>query len=141
MGSVVIIVVQPVSICCGAGFVTVVGVSVGPFLGQGAVEAFDFAIGLRPVGLGKAMLDAIHSVLSHLLVRGVVWFTAHPTDAARCCFWCRHHSLDYRGHRDDSAWSAQRRSWLFFFIGNHSSHHWSTCGHSIERASNQYMDI
>src|SRR5690625_5937775 len=59
MGSVVIIVVQPVSICCGAGFVTVVGVSVGPFLGQGSVESFDFAIGLRPVGLGKAMLDAI----------------------------------------------------------------------------------
>src|SRR5699024_11570481 len=57
VGSVVIIVVQPVSICRGSGFVAVIGLRIRPFLGQGAVEAFDFAIGLGPIGFGEAVFD------------------------------------------------------------------------------------
>ncbi len=32
--------------------------AVGPFGGKGAVESFDFAVGLRPVGTGPDMTDA-----------------------------------------------------------------------------------
>jgi hypothetical protein len=35
-----------------------VGVGVGPLVEQGAVEAFDFAVGLGPVGAGALVDDA-----------------------------------------------------------------------------------
>jgi hypothetical protein len=54
---VVIVGVQP----CGEGVVSfllgVVGAGVGPFVEQGAVEAFDFAVGLGPVGPGSLVGD------------------------------------------------------------------------------------
>src|SRR5699024_1436485 len=57
MGSVVIILVEPIGVGSCSVFVAAVRLGVGPFLGQGAVEAFDFAVGLRVVGPGVAMLD------------------------------------------------------------------------------------
>lgn len=41
----------------GSGFVAAVGIGVCPFGGEGAVEAFDFPLGLGPVGPGEAVAD------------------------------------------------------------------------------------
>ena len=58
VGSVVVVPVEPV----GEGFLPLglggVGPGVGPFLEEGAVEAFDLAVGLRPPGPGPAWVDA-----------------------------------------------------------------------------------
>ncbi len=57
VGSVMIVSVEPGGVGGGAGFVGDVGVGVGPFGGQGAVETFDLAVGLGPVGARPHMLD------------------------------------------------------------------------------------
>ena len=57
MGSVVIVVMQPSLIGRAAGLVVEVGVGVCPLRGEGAVEPFDLAVGLRLVGLGPLMGD------------------------------------------------------------------------------------
>ena len=36
-----------------------VAAAVGPFAAHGLVEAFDFAVGARPVGLGGEVADAV----------------------------------------------------------------------------------
>jgi len=54
-----IIVEQPCLIGGGSAVFTAVGGGVGPFLGQGAVEAFDFPVGLGPIGPGVAVLDVL----------------------------------------------------------------------------------
>ncbi len=57
VGSVVVVPVQPVG-KRGLSFdVGGVGPLVGPFLKQGAVEAFDLAVGLEPPGPGPARAD------------------------------------------------------------------------------------
>src|SRR5699024_3168799 len=50
---------EPVGVGGGTVFVAAVRLGVGPFLGQGAVEAFDFAVGLGLVRSGVAMLDGL----------------------------------------------------------------------------------
>ncbi len=57
MGSVVIVVMQPAVIGRCAGFFGEVGLGVGPFLVEGAVESLDFAVGLRAVGAGLLVDD------------------------------------------------------------------------------------
>lgn len=52
VASMVVVGVQEVAERLGALAVCGVGPDVGPFLGQGAVEAFDFAVGLGSVGPG-----------------------------------------------------------------------------------------
>lgn len=59
VGSVVIVVVEPGIIGFGAFGLAGVGLGVGPFGSEGAVEAFDFSIGLGPVGLGPLVLDVL----------------------------------------------------------------------------------
>lgn len=49
-GSVMIVVVEPGVVGGGPGFFTVIRGRVCPFLGEGAVEAFHFPVGLGPVG-------------------------------------------------------------------------------------------
>jgi hypothetical protein len=58
VGSVVIVVVQPGLEGLAAGGFAVVEAGVGPAVGQGAVEAFDLAVGLWPVGPGAFVDDA-----------------------------------------------------------------------------------
>jgi hypothetical protein len=53
VAAVVVVGVQEVCQGCGAFGVAGVGAQVGPLVEQGAVEAFDLAIGLRPVGAGE----------------------------------------------------------------------------------------
>lgn len=50
---------QPAFVCCGALGFAGVGLRVGPFRGQGAVEPFDLAVGLWPVGPGPFVLDVL----------------------------------------------------------------------------------
>ena len=57
VGSMVIVVVEPVGVGRCAGCVGEVGLGVGPLGCQGAVEALDLAVGLRPVGPGPSVLD------------------------------------------------------------------------------------
>ena len=57
VAAVVIVGVQPPRELVTAFEVAGVEAGVGPFVGQGAVEAFDFAVGLGSVGAGSAMLD------------------------------------------------------------------------------------
>ena len=57
MGSVVIVVVEPVVVGRRPGPIRGVELCVGPFRGQGAIESFDFAVGLRPVGAGPFVPD------------------------------------------------------------------------------------
>ena len=57
VAAVVIVGVQPARVLLAALFVAGVEPGVGPFVGQGAVEAFHFAVGLWPIGSGPAMLD------------------------------------------------------------------------------------
>lgn len=64
VGSVMSIGVQSVAVGCGTGFVAVVGFDVCPFLGHGAVESLDCAVGLRLAGPGEPMF--------HLVTQGVV---------------------------------------------------------------------
>ncbi len=58
MGPVVVVPVQPVAEHRVAGGLAGVGLVVGPFLGQGAVEAFHLAVGLRPPRAGVVRADA-----------------------------------------------------------------------------------
>lgn len=46
-------------VCSGAVLIAEIGFSVGPFLGQGAIEPFNFAVGLGPVGSDESMLDVV----------------------------------------------------------------------------------
>ena len=57
VGSVVIVEVEPAGRAVAGGFVTVEP-GVGPAVGQGAVEAFDLAVGLGSVGPGPFVGDA-----------------------------------------------------------------------------------
>lgn len=58
VSEVMVVHVQP-GIKRGAAFGSSgVGAGVGPFVGQSAVEAFDRAVGLRPVGAGPFVNDA-----------------------------------------------------------------------------------
>ena len=57
MASVIVVVVEP---WCKRGGAFVVGrehLSIGPFGGEGAVEAFYLAVGLRTVGAGPSVLQ------------------------------------------------------------------------------------
>ena len=58
---------DPVLVGRGAGFVGEVGVGVGPFLVQRSVESFDFAVGLRPVGPGSFVFDAVAEGVGEML--------------------------------------------------------------------------
>ena len=58
VGSVVIVVVEESSVGVLALLFAGPGADVGPFLEEGAVEAFDFAVGLGPVGAGFLDLRA-----------------------------------------------------------------------------------
>ena len=62
MAAVVIVGVQPSGEFVAAFVVAEVEAGVGPFVGQGAVEAFDFAVGLWSVGTGSAVLDTTEGV-------------------------------------------------------------------------------
>ena len=53
VASVVVVGVEEVWQGCASFGVAGVGAEVGPFVEQGAVEAFDLAVGLRPVGAGE----------------------------------------------------------------------------------------
>ena len=53
VAAVVVVGVEEVCQGCCALVVRGVGPLVGPLLGQGAVETFDFAVGLWPVGAGE----------------------------------------------------------------------------------------
>jgi hypothetical protein len=55
----VIVGVEPVGVGRGAVLVAAVGLGVGPFGVDGAVEALDLAVGLGPVGPGPAMFDVV----------------------------------------------------------------------------------
>ena len=55
---VMIVEMQPAGKRGAAGRLAAVDADVGPLLEEGAVEAFDLAVGLRPVGAGAAMADA-----------------------------------------------------------------------------------
>ena len=57
MAAVVVVGVEPGGESVASLGVGAVGVGVGPFVGQGAVEAFDFAVGLGPVGAGAFVGD------------------------------------------------------------------------------------
>lgn len=57
VGSVVMVVMEPARVLGGAGLVAEVGRGVGPFGGEGAVEALDLPVGLGPVGACPDMLD------------------------------------------------------------------------------------
>ena len=57
MGSVVIVFVEPSRLGRCAGFVAEIGVGVGPFLGERAVEALNLPVGLGPVGACEDMAD------------------------------------------------------------------------------------
>jgi hypothetical protein len=56
-----VVVVGVVEVCQGFGAFGVrgVGPQVGPFVEEGAVEAFDLAVGLRPVGADLLVGDAL----------------------------------------------------------------------------------
>ena len=54
----VVLVVQPVAELATALRLGDVAAGVGPAVGQGAVEQFDLAVGLRPVRAGALVLDA-----------------------------------------------------------------------------------
>ena len=54
----VIVEVEPSLERLVAAKVGAVDADVGPFVGEGAVEAFDFAVGLRRVGLDAGVNDA-----------------------------------------------------------------------------------
>jgi hypothetical protein len=58
VGSVVIVEVEPGGEGFAAGVFGAVEASQSPAVGQGAVEAFDLAVGLGPVGPGLLRLDA-----------------------------------------------------------------------------------
>ena len=58
VGSVVVVVVEPGLVGGLVLGLAGVGVGVGPLAGRSAVEAFDLAVGLGPVGAGVAVLDA-----------------------------------------------------------------------------------
>ena len=58
VAAVMIVEMQPAGKRGGAGRLAAVDADVGPLLEEGAVEAFDLAVGLRPVGAGAAMADA-----------------------------------------------------------------------------------
>jgi hypothetical protein len=55
--AVVIVAVEPAREGGGAGCLAAVDANVGPLLEQGAVTAFDLAVGLRPVGAGATLPD------------------------------------------------------------------------------------
>ena len=66
VASVVVVDVDPVLqgvVAVGFGQV---GTGVGPFLGEGPVESFDFAVGLRPVGAGPDVFDPTEGGLEGL---------------------------------------------------------------------------
>src|SRR5690606_6275092 len=52
-------VVEPCGVVGDAVLLAGVGGGVGPLGCEGAVEAFDFAVGLGPVGPGAAVLEAV----------------------------------------------------------------------------------
>jgi hypothetical protein len=58
VGSVVIVEVQPRRQRISPGGLGVVEAGVGPAIGERAEEAFDLAVGLRPVGAGALVRDA-----------------------------------------------------------------------------------
>lgn len=58
VSAVVIVGVQPVGEGVAAFLFSVVGLYVCPFVEQGAVEAFGFAVGLGPVGPGSLAGEA-----------------------------------------------------------------------------------
>jgi hypothetical protein len=57
VAAVVVVGVEPGAESLASFGVRAVGAGVGPFVGQGAVEAFDLAVGLWPVGLGSFVDD------------------------------------------------------------------------------------
>ena len=58
VGSVVVVVVEPGLVGGLALGLAGVGVGVGPLAGQSTVKALDLAVGMGPVGVGVAVLDA-----------------------------------------------------------------------------------
>lgn len=59
VGSVVIVVMDPCFVGCGAFVLAGVGGGVGPFGGEGAVESLDLPVGLGPVGPGPFVGDVL----------------------------------------------------------------------------------
>ena len=59
VGSVVIVVMQPGLVGRGSLCFAGVGLGVGPFGGEGAVEAFDLSVGLWPIRLCPLVLHAV----------------------------------------------------------------------------------
>lgn len=59
VGAVVIVVMDPGGVGCCASVVGEVGAGEGPLGGEGAVEPFDLAVGLGPLGPGAAVLDPV----------------------------------------------------------------------------------
>ncbi len=62
-----IVVMQPVLVGSGAFGLRAVGLRIGPFGGQGAVESLDFAVGLWPVGPGPLVGDVGAERFSEIL--------------------------------------------------------------------------
>ena len=60
--AVMIVGVQPAGEFGAAFGVAGVKAGVGPFVGQGAVKSFHFSVGLRSIGSGTAMFDAVERV-------------------------------------------------------------------------------
>ena len=48
---------EPGVVGLGPGFIAAIGVGVGPFAGEGSVEALDFAVGLGSVSASTAVFD------------------------------------------------------------------------------------
>src|SRR4051794_5464552 len=57
VASMMVVVVEPAVKAAGSFGFGAVGAHVGPFVGQGPVEAFDFAVGLGAVGADAAVFD------------------------------------------------------------------------------------
>jgi hypothetical protein len=62
VAAVVIVGVEPSRELVAAVGVAAVEPGVGPFVGQGPVESFDLAVGLRPIGKGTAVLYVTQGV-------------------------------------------------------------------------------
>ncbi len=55
---------QPARVGRCAGFIGEVGLGIGPFLVEGAVESLHFSVGLRAVGPGLLVLDLLTERIS-----------------------------------------------------------------------------
>ena len=66
MGPVVVVLVEPSCQRCSAGVLGGVEAAVGPAVGQGAVEAFDFPVGLWSIWPGSAVFDLAQALFERV---------------------------------------------------------------------------